>query len=91
MLGEGMIGMLDDLESVKVDLVIVAYDWSMNGNTGRKAYLQSMFFHLYEDELELEYAEVPVLPSIGGAPQELEPGSRLAYDYEGEVVDDGEM
>lgn len=86
LLGEGLVGMLDRADSFKVDLVVSAYDWEMNGNTGRKAYLQSMFFHMYEDELELEYAAVPQLSVAGdGAPRELEPGSRMAYDYEGET------
>lgn len=90
MLGEGLVGMLDQLDSVKVDLVIVAYDWKMEstGQSGRKAYLQSVFFHMYEDELELEYADMPQLSAAGdSAPRELEPGSRMAYDYEGETED----
>jgi hypothetical protein len=86
LLGEGLVGMLDQLDSIKVDLIVLAYDWEVNGNTGRKAYLQSLFFHAYEDELELEYAEMPQLGSAGdGALREIEPGSRLAYDYEGET------
>lgn len=89
MLGESLIAMLDQLESVKVDLVIVAYDWEMNGNTGRTAYLQSLFFHMYEDELELEYASMPQLSAAGGdVPKELEAGTRMAYDYDAEVVED---
>lgn len=89
MLGEGLVGMLDQLDFTRVDLVVVAYDWEMNGNTGRTAYLQSMFATMYEDELELEYASVPQLPSAGdSAPKELEPGARLAYDFEGEEVDE---
>lgn len=89
MLGESLIGMFDKLESIRVDLVVAAYDWEMNGNTGRKAYLQSIFFHMYEDELELEYADVPQLSAAGeNGPRELEPGSQMAYDYEGEVVND---
>lgn len=88
MLGADMVGMFDKLESVKIDLVISAYDWEVNGNRGRKAYLQSMFFHMYEDELELEYADVPVVSAAGAMPKEIEPGSRMAYDYEGEVEEE---
>lgn len=90
LLGEGLIGMLDQLDSIKVDLVISAYDWQLpSGASGRKAYLQSLFFHMYEDELELKYANVPTLSVAGGdAPRELEPGSRAAYDFEGEAVED---
>ncbi len=87
MLGEGLIGMLDQLESIKVDLVITPYDWKLDGGaSGRKAYLQSLFFHMYEDELELEYADMPQIASAGdSAPKALEAGALQAYDYEGEV------
>lgn len=99
MLGEGIVGVLDELDPVRVDLVISAYDWEMNGNTGRKAYLQSMFYTMYEDELELEYANVPILGTNGGdvgtseitsaVNPETEVGPRLPYDHEGEVVSVG--
>jgi hypothetical protein len=88
--GADMVGMFDKLPSIKVDLVISAYDWEVNGNRGRKAYLQSLFFHMYEDELELEYADMPQLGAAVGevGPREIEAGSQLAYDYDGEVVED---
>jgi hypothetical protein len=96
MLGEGIVGVLDELDPVKVDFTISAYDWEMNGNTGRKAYLQSMFYTMYEDELELEYANVPILGTNGGdvgTPEitsgtisETDAGARLPYDHEGTVV-----
>jgi hypothetical protein len=91
MIGEGMVGMFDQLDSIKVDLTITPYDWKLDsGASGRKAYLQSFFFHMYEDELELEYADMPQLSAAGEGPRELEPGSRLGYDFEGEVVEDDE-
>lgn len=87
MLGEGMTAMFDQLESERIDLEIVAYDWEVNGNSGRKAYLQSMFYHMYESELELEYADVPQIASVGdGAIKALEAGP--SFDYEGDVVED---
>lgn len=89
LLGESLIGMMDHLDFTLVDLVISPYDWNVNGNEGRTAYLQSMFATMYEDELELKYASVPQITSAGDvAPKELEPGARLAYDYEGDVVDE---
>ena len=88
MLGEGLIGMLDQLESVRVDLEIVAFDWEMAGNTGRTAYLQSLFFHMYESELELEYSNMPQLSAAGDGPlKELGSGALQTYDYDGEVED----
>lgn len=90
MIGEGLIGMFDQSDFTRIDLVISAYDWQLDtGASGRKAYLQSMYATLYEDELALEYADVPQLGAAGdNAPKELEPGARLAYDYEGVVVED---
>lgn len=87
MLGETLVAMLDRLDSIKIDLVVSAYDWEVNGNKGRTAYLQSMFFHMYEDELELEYADVPQLAMAGeNGLRAIEAGSQMAYDYEGEEV-----
>lgn len=90
MIGDGLIGMFDQLEFTRIDLVISAYDWDVSGNTGRTAYLQSFFGTMYEDELELEYSSVPQLPVAGDSPPlELESGtSRRSYDYEGEVEED---
>lgn len=90
MIGEGLIGMFDQLEFTRIDLVISAYDWQLDtGASGRKAYLQSMFATMYEDELEKEYADIPQLSAAGdGAPKELEPGARRDFDFEGDVVED---
>lgn len=85
MLGEGMVGILDQLEATKVDLVISAYDWQLDtGASGRKAYLQSLFFTMYEDELEQEYADVQQISAVGDAPLAI--GSEEIV--EGEVVED---
>lgn len=89
MIGEGLVGIFDQLEATKIDLTIVAYDWEVSGNSGRKAYLQSFFFTMYEDELEREYSEVQQIAAAGdGAARELESGSLQSYDYEGEVVEE---
>lgn len=49
---------LDTLEYTNIDVMIRAYDWEVNGKSGRKAYLQTAFFTLYEDPLELKYAKM---------------------------------
>lgn len=87
MLGEGLIGILDEIQSVKVDLVISAYNWKLkSGASGRSAYLQSLFYTMLEDELELEYASVPQIGSAGdGAPTPLAIDSEEII--EAEVVD----
>jgi hypothetical protein len=51
------IEVLDWSEFKTVDLIVNPYDWQMpNGDTGRKAYLKSMFVTIDEDELERKYA-----------------------------------
>lgn len=41
-LDEEAIDCLDDIDIVSVDLDIRPYDWEVNGNTGRSAYLQTI-------------------------------------------------
>lgn len=55
-LGEDEIEVLDWSDFENVDMIARAYEWSVNGKTGIKAYLQSMFVTLREDELERKYA-----------------------------------
>lgn len=87
LLGENFVGMLDQLEATKIDLVISAYDWQLKtGASGRKAYLQTMFFHLFEDELEQEYMHLEEAPAIGDMTQPALPSGEPDY-IEGEVED----
>lgn len=55
-LDEERIGVLDWADIEKVDLIARAYEWSVNGKSGIKAYLQTLFVIINEDELELKYA-----------------------------------
>ena len=41
-LDEETVGLLDDVDILRVDLDIRPYDWDVNGKTGRTAYLQSI-------------------------------------------------
>lgn len=41
-LDEESVGVLDSIDIANVDMDVRPYDWEMNGNTGRTAYLQSM-------------------------------------------------
>jgi hypothetical protein len=87
MIPEEGIGMFDVLEFTKVDLSIIAYDWEVNGKTGRKAYLEAIFATLYESPLEREYADLTQLPAPGEMPA-IEAGISTSYDFDGEVVPD---
>ena len=57
-LGEDDIELLDWADFKTVDLIVNPYEWAVNGKTGIKAYLQSIFVTIEEDILELKYADV---------------------------------
>ena len=55
-LNESSVEIVDSLDIENVDLVVRAYEWGpINGKSGIKAYLQSMFITILEDELERKY------------------------------------
>jgi len=55
---EQTVGELDWAEITNVDLIVRPYHWDVSGRTGVKAYLQSMYVTIEEDELERKYSEV---------------------------------
>lgn len=55
-LTEESIETLDWAEFKNVDLICRGYEWDVQGKTGVKAYLQSLFVTIEEDALERKYA-----------------------------------
>jgi hypothetical protein len=57
-LQEDQVEMLDWADVQNVDLIVRPYEWTVNGKSGVKAYLQSIYVTIEEDALERKYAEM---------------------------------
>jgi hypothetical protein len=52
--------LVDDLEFDRIDVTLRPFNYDVNGNLGVAAYLKIFMGALHEDELELEYAHIPI-------------------------------
>jgi hypothetical protein len=57
-ISEEQVEMLDWVDIKTVDLILNPYEWEIGEKSGIKAYLQTMFITIFEDPLELKYADV---------------------------------
>lgn len=91
-LGEYECEVLDWVDIQKADLIIRPNSWSVNGKSGIKAYLKSLFITMDEDYLELKYNDVPLAIESPRAMLQIESGQTPDDDNEdvvdGELVDD---
>ena len=55
-LDESNIAILDTAEIERCDLIIRPYNWEVNGNSGTKAYVKTMYVTLQEDDFGGRYA-----------------------------------
>lgn len=89
---EDMVEMLDWVDIEEVDVTLYPYEWGVNGKTGIKAYLVTMFMKIEEDYLQLKWeswVENNTKQIGGSAPKQIESGEGYIdgefYEVRGEI------
>lgn len=57
LLDESNIAILDTADIARCDLIVRPYNWDVNGNSGTKAYVRSMYVTLQDDDFGGRYRE----------------------------------
>lgn len=60
LLSEELVGILDDADIIKADITLDAVPWDVNGRSGLTAYLAKAYITIVQDELDEEYANIPL-------------------------------
>lgn len=68
-LDETTVDLLDWADIDNVDMIIRPWEWTINGNSGISAYLNSIYVTIREDELERKYMDTPDYDGGFVAPQ----------------------
>lgn len=71
-LDEATCELVDYAEIDSADIILRPYDWEVNGNRGRKAYLKTAYIIIHEDDLDLKYADLKEIGSHLDGPDEFD-------------------
>lgn len=87
-LSEDECEILDWVDIANVDLIIRPFEWAVNGKSGVKAYLKSIYVTIMEDSLQLKYADVP---EIGMSDNNQLGSGDVPFDPPYDTIIDGEI